>query len=75
MVVTEGNLILLEEPQESDPSHFSKLSIRFILFVSAKNKGANITLRVKRPLCEQSNMFGARIKIIWEEQLVDPLAE
>ena len=27
---------------------------------------------VKRPLREQRNMFGARIKIMWEEHLVDP---
>ena len=26
----------------------------------------------KGPLQRQRNMFGARIKIIWEEQLVDP---
>ena len=32
-------------------------------------------MKVKRPLWEQSNMFGTRIKIIWQEQLVDPLAD
>ena len=32
-------------------------------------------MKVKRPFFEQSNMFGARINIIWEEQLVDPLAD
>ena len=35
-------------------------------------KGANRTMKVKRPLCEQRNMFGVRRKIMWEEQLVDP---
>ena len=29
--------------------------------------------KVKRPLWEQKNMFGTRIMVIWEEQLVDPL--
>ena len=29
-------------------------------------------MKVKRPLWEERNMFGARIKIMWEEQLVDP---
>ena len=28
---------------------------------------------MKMPFPEQMNMFGARIKIMWEEQLVDPL--
>ena len=31
------------------------------------------TMRVKRPFEKQRNMFGARIMIMWEEQLVDPL--
>ena len=31
------------------------------------------TLKWKGPLWEQRNMFGARIKILWEEQLVDSL--
>ena len=30
------------------------------------------TMKVKRPFVKQRNMFGARIKIMWEEQLVDP---
>ena len=30
------------------------------------------TMKVKRPFAKQRNMFGARIKIVWEEQLVDP---
>ena len=34
-------------------------------------KGVDRTIKVKRPFLEQRNMFGARIKIIWEEQLVD----
>ena len=29
-------------------------------------------MKVKRLFVKQRNMFGARIKIIWEEQLVDP---
>ena len=33
------------------------------------------TLKVKRALFRQQNMFGARIKIVWEEQLVDPAVE
>ena len=32
-------------------------------------KGANRTMKVRRPL---RNLFGARIKIMWEEQLVNP---
>ena len=35
-------------------------------------KGANRTMKMKRPLRGQRNMFGARIKIKWEELLVDP---
>ena len=30
------------------------------------------TMKVKRPFVKQRNMFGARMKIVWEEQLVDP---
>ena len=30
------------------------------------------TMKVKRPLRRQRNMFGARMGIMWEEQLVDP---
>ena len=30
------------------------------------------TMKEKRPFVKQRNMFGARIKIMWEEQLVDP---
>ena len=30
---------------------------------------------VKRTLCEQKNMFGTRIKIIWDLQLVNPVAD
>ena len=40
-----------------------------------QQKGANRTMTVKRPLREQRNMFGARIKIKWEKQLVDPLSD
>ena len=29
-------------------------------------------MKLERPLRRQRNMFGARIKIMWEEQLVDP---
>ena len=36
-----------------------------------KNNQTNF--KVKRPLWEQRNRFGARITIMWEEQLVDPL--
>ena len=44
-----------------------------LLCLSGHNKkGANRTMKVKRPLWEQRNMFGARIKIMWDEQLVDP---
>ena len=32
-------------------------------------------MKVKSPLLGQRNMLGARIKIKWEEQLVDPLAD
>ena len=35
-------------------------------------KGANKTMKVKRPLWRQRNTFSARIKIMWKEQLVDP---
>ena len=43
-----------------------------LLCLSGHNrKGANRTMKVKRPLWEQRNMFGPRIKIMWEEQLVD----
>ena len=30
------------------------------------------TMKVKRPMWRQKNMFGARIRIMWEEQLVGP---
>ena len=30
------------------------------------------TMKVKRPFRRQRYTFGARIKIMWEEQLVDP---
>ena len=47
-----------------------------IVFVwSELKKGTNRTMIVKRPLWWQKDMFGARIKIMWEEQLVDPLIE
>ena len=36
-----------------------------------KNNQTNC--KVKIPLCEQRNMFGARIKIMWQEELVDAL--
>ena len=29
-------------------------------------------MKVKKPFVKQRNMFGARIKIMWEERLVDP---
>ena len=46
---------------------------RLILCLSGHNKkGANRTMKVKRSLWEQRNMLGARIKIMWKEQLVDP---
>ena len=35
-------------------------------------KGSNKNNQVKGPLWEQRKMFGARIKITWEKQLVDP---
>ena len=35
-------------------------------------KGANKNNQVKRPLQERMQMLGARIKIMWKEQLVDP---
>ena len=43
-----------------------------LLYLSGwKEKGANRTMKVKRPW-RQGNMFGATIQILWEEQLVDP---
>ena len=56
--------------------HFSfKFQILFtqtptIVFGHNK-KDANRTMKLKRPLLEQNNMFGSRIKIMWEEQPVD----
>ena len=41
------------------------------MFVWSQWKGTNKNNQVKRPLWEQRNMFGPRIKIMWEEQLVD----
>ena len=38
-------------------------------------KGANRAIKVKRPVLEQRNMFGARIKIIGEENFIFPLAD
>ena len=35
-------------------------------------KGASRPMKVKRPLRRQQNTLGARIKIMWEEQLVGP---
>ena len=44
-----------------------------LLYLSGQNKkGANRTTKVKRPLRRQRNMFGNKIKIMWEEQVVDP---
>ena len=34
--------------------------------------GAKRTMKVKRPLRRSRNIFGARIKIMREEELVDP---
>ena len=56
---------------------FDKYSTNtIIVFVSTEEKGGERTMRqtlnVKSPLWKQRNMFGARIKIMWEEQLVDP---
>ena len=42
-----------------------------IVFVSTQQKGANKNNEVKS-LCENKKMFYTRIKIMWEEQLVDP---
>ena len=39
------------------------------------SKGANRTMKVKRPLREQRNTIGARKKSMWEEQLLDPPIE
>ena len=50
---------------------FKALSQYCICLVGMK-KGANRTIKVKRPLQRQKDMFGARLKIMWEEQLVDP---
>ena len=36
-------------------------------------KNNEINSDVERPLCEQSKVFGAQIKIMWEWKLVDPL--
>ena len=49
-----------------------KLLLHFctpIVFISAQVKGANL----KKPLREQRRVFGVRIKIMYEEQLVDTL--
>ena len=44
-----------------------------LLCLSGHNKkGANKNNEVKRPLWEWKNKFGARIKIMWEEQIDDP---
>ena len=42
-----------------------------IVFVSTQLKGVNKPMKVKRPLGEQKNMFGARIKIMWEDNLLN----
>ena len=44
----------------------------YCIYLVAMKKIANWTMKVKRPLWRQRNMFGARIKIMWEVQLVDP---
>ena len=41
--------------------------------LSGQNKkGSKKNNEVKRPLLEQRNIFGTRVKIMWEERLVDP---
>ena len=48
---------------------FHYLRILNLLYLSGWNKkGANRTMKVKRPLRRQRNKFGARKKIMWEEQ-------
>ena len=50
--------------------------VRYCICIDTRKrapKNNEINSKVKRPLWEQRNMLGARIKIMWEEQLVDPL--
>ena len=37
-----------------------------------QNAKCKLKLKLNRPLWRQRNIFGARINIMWEEQLVDP---
>ena len=51
--------------------HIAVFSIWILLGLSGHNeKGAIKNNQAKIGLCE--NMFGARMKIMWEEQFVDP---
>ena len=42
----------------------------YVVFVSPQLKGANRAMKVKRPLLEQRNMFGTRIKILADYNLI-----
>ena len=51
----------------------TRQSVQNIVFISTQLKGAKRTMKVKGPLWEKRDMFGSRIKIKWEEQLLDPI--
>ena len=53
---------------------FTMSYLVLLLYLSCRNgSGANKTNECEKSLCEDKrNMFGARIKIMWEKQIVDP---
>ena len=51
---------------------FFKCLLLLLCLSDYNKKGANKNNQVKGPLLKQRNMFVVRIKIMWEEQLVDP---
>ena len=66
------SLLSVDAQTASNGQQVSKIS-KDIVFVSRREQGApksnDKDSRGKRPLWEQTNMFGTRIKIMWEEQL------
>ena len=58
--------------QKQGTLEFSKISEILLCLSDHNKKGTKKNNKVKGPLFELRNMFGTRIKIIWEEQLADP---
>ena len=46
--------------------------VKILYNYGLNEKDAKRTMKVQKPSWEQRNLIGTRIKIMWEEQLVDP---